>query len=235
MTEEAGLFAEEPPVPEHINVLLYGATGSGRSAGAATAPGPIMWLNTAGPNALAYPRIVARHRGTEVYEVRFGTAEDPRPKLRAVVEHLRSGEPVVQTVVVDTIGRLRKLLIAAVVTRSKDSREEFVDIAGMLQWFIGQLRDLPVNAVLIAHEAIEDGGRVVGPQIGGVLTEDVVSEVDIIGYCQPVRDDDQLTYCAHLVESRGRRAKDRSGGLGGLRPVDLSEWRDAFRAALGRE
>lgn len=231
------LFVEEPPVPEFLNFLLYGPPGSGKSTGAATAPGPIMWLNAAGPTALAHARKVARRRGTEIHEIRFSKAADPRPKLRGAIEHLRAGEPAVATVVVDTLTRIRKLLVRAMVSSTSDKRRlrELGEVADLLRWFTGELAELPVNVVLVADEAIEDqsGERIVRPLVGGrALVEDILEEIDVIAHCAPYLESDQVRYIANFVETRGRRAKDRSGGLGVMRPIDLSDWREAFRAAL---
>jgi len=45
---------DAPPVygPETMNCLLYGSPGAGKTTGAATAPGPIVWVNLDGSNAL---------------------------------------------------------------------------------------------------------------------------------------------------------------------------------------
>ena len=233
----AGLvFAEEPDPPRWLNYLLYGPVGAGKSSAAATAPGPVLWLNAEGPNALAYPRKVARERGAAIYEVRFEMDVDPRPQLREIVKHLRAGaDPVPATVALDTLGRLRELLIAAIVVPgAKNSLQQFGEVAKALRWFVGCLRDLPVNTVLIAHESIEDaeGERIVRPLIGGALTEYIPSEADVVAYCHAHRDGDAVQYLGQLVEGRGRRCKDRSGGLGVVRPLDLTEWLQAFRAAL---
>jgi hypothetical protein len=98
------------------------------------------------------------------------------------------------------------------------------------------MRDLPVNLVLIAHQNVEDaeGERIVRPLIGGALTEEIPGEVDVIAYTHSFKDDDsgERRYVGQLVEAKGRIAGDRSGGLGPVRDLDLSEWLTAYRAAL---
>lgn len=232
-------FVDEPPIPEHYNILLYGPTGAGKSTAAATAPGPLMWLNAEGPGALAYPRKVARQRGTALHEIRLEKG-DPRPTLRAMIRHLRAGaEPRPETIVVDTLGKLRELLIGVlVVPGARNSMQQFGEVARVLKGFLLELRDMPVNLVIIAHEDISDveSERIVRPLIGGTLTEYVPSEMDVVGYCSPYRDDGgRVRYGAQLLEGRGRRAKDRSGGLGAFRDLDLSDWLVAYRAALAAE
>jgi hypothetical protein len=98
------------------------------------------------------------------------------------------------------------------------------------------MRDLPVNLVLIAHQDVADaeGERIVRPLIGGVLTEEIPGEVDVIAYTHSFKDEESgdRKYVGQLVEAKGRIAGDRSGGLGAVRELDLSEWLDAYRAAL---
>ena len=61
MTTEAPALFDAPPAlgPEHFNVLLYGPPGTGKTTAAATAPGPIVWINLEGTGAMAYARRVA--------------------------------------------------------------------------------------------------------------------------------------------------------------------------------
>lgn len=232
------LFIEDPGAPDTFNVLLYGETGSGKSTAAATAPGPIMWVNAEGPGALAYPRKVARERDTQIYEARIPRNLSPRPILRQVIEHVRDGtEPQVQTVVVDTVAKVRDGLIRDMVTPgAKNSIQQFGEVAKVLEEFVVMLRDLPVNLVLICHEEISDvdSERIVQPLIGGALTAKIPGDMDVMAYCGATRDPDTggVQYLGQLVAGKGRRAKDRSGGLGGVLPLDLSLWLERFRETL---
>lgn len=235
---ESGLaFVEAPAAPEHLNVLLYGQPGSGKSTAAASAPGPILWVNADGPNALAYARKVARASKTSIFEVRIEPGQDARSVLREVMVHVKERKtPEVQTVVLDPIGKIRDALIAQIVQQgSKNSLQQFGEVSKLLGDFIRFLRDQPVNLIILAHEDIQDadaGDRVVRPMIGGQLTEKVPADMDVMAYCAVVRDDDSVRYMGQLVEGRGRRAKDRSGGLGTVRELNVSEWITTFRAAL---
>lgn len=237
MTDLGLTFLTAPAAPNTLNFLLYGPPGSGKSTAAATAPGPILWINAEGPNALAYARKVAAQRGTEILEVAISRDVDPRPVLDQVFRHVRDGtDPKPATVVIDTLGKLRDALIARIVQPgAKNSLQQFGQVAEKLGGFINAMRDLPINLVLLAHEDVQDadgGDRIIRPLIGGKLTEGVPAEVDVMAHCNVLREGDEKRYMGLLVESRGRRAKDRSGGLGDYRLLDLSEWIDVFRAAL---
>lgn len=231
-------FAEQEAVPTVVNVLLYGPPGAGKTAGACSAPGPILYVNAEGPNALAFGRKVARDRETEIHEVRINPkGGGTRQALSEVVAHVKSGaEPRCLTVVVDTVGRIREGLINELVQRgSRNTLQQFGQVNEHLATFVQSLRDLPVNLVVLAHESVEDsdGDRIVRPMIGGQQAEMIPADVDIVAYCSALREGDKVEYVGQFVESKGRRAKDRSGGLGLYAPIDLSAWFHMFREALG--
>lgn len=237
-------FVPPAEAPETFNVLLYGKPKSGKSTAAATAPGPILWVNAEGGGALGYARKIAGERGTEIHEVAL-TAKTPNPAevLDAVYVHVRDGlEPKVRTVVVDTVAKVRDALVAKMVVKgSKQSLPQYGQVADKLGGFILALRDLPVNLVLLAHVDQKDSeeGRVVDPLIGGQLTEKVPGEVDVVAYTASWEDEDGVRrYYGQLVEGKGRQGGDRSGALAGdkgFRELDLSEWLEAYRDALTPE
>lgn len=237
--DELGLtFVEAPPVPETFNVLLYGPPKSGKSTAAATAPGPVMWVSAEGPGALAYARKIARQRGTAIFEVQIRPETDTRAELRKVIKHIRSGaDPQVKTVVIDTLAKVRESLIRQIVVPgARNSIQQFGEVARILRELVRALRDEPINLVLVAHQDVSDadGERIVRALIGGALTEEIPGEVDVIAYTHTFRDEESgaRRYVGQLVEARGRIAGDRSGGLGAVRDLDLSEWLTTYRAAL---
>jgi hypothetical protein len=231
-------FAPATRVPDTFNVLLYGPPKSGKSTAAATAPGPIMWLNLEGGGALSYARKIAAERGHDIHEVRVEHTDILEPVLRSLVAHVRSGtQPQVQTVVVDTLGKVRDHL-ARNIGGDHPQIQHWGDVAKIIEGFVKALRDLPVNVVFLAHEEIKEGengeGRIVEPLIGGKSTVKVCGEVDVIAYTArvPGEGDQPARYMGQLVEGKGRRAGDRSGGLGVARQLDLTEWLFSFREAL---
>ncbi len=109
----ATLF-DDPPIygPETINVLLYGPAGAGKTTAAATAPGPIVWVNLEGSGAMSYARRLAEQRNTVIHEIQMQAREDPRIRLREAVEYIQSNE--VGTLVIDTIGKVREQIVLTV-------------------------------------------------------------------------------------------------------------------------
>lgn len=224
---------DDPPVmgPEHFNVLLYGPPGTGKTTAAATAPGPIVWINLEGTGAMAYARRVAAERGTELLEMQLRPDEDPRERLRQAVAYSQGND--IGTIVIDTWGKVRGQLAQAIGGDSP-SLPEWGMIGKELRTILQTLRDLPLNVVLICHEAIteDEGSVLIQPEIGGRSTAEAMAEVDVLGYTGIVEDEGDRIYMARLVDGGGRRAKDRSGALGTHRQLDLTEWLSVFQDAL---
>lgn len=257
MTDIPGLtFVTAPPAPTTFNVLAFGPVGSGKSTAAATLAtyGPVLWLNLEGPGALAFAR---KNAGDKIMEVRLNVAEvrkptdktgdDPTMVLRQFVRFAKSGDPRPVTVVIDTIGKLRDALAAQYVQPGhRQVRDQWGEVAKIMRSALSVLRDLPCNLVLLAHQSIDGEGedRIVRPKIGGALTEDIPAEMDVVTFTSPsvVQDDEddpatkRRVYFGQLVDGNGRQGlKDRSGGLGLYRELDLAEWLATYRAALTPE
>lgn len=233
-------FVQAPPAPATFNVLLYGQPKSGKSTAAATAPGPILWINAEGPGALGYARKTAAQRGTIIHEVVIDRHQ-PSQVLDTVYLHVRDHQdPQPRTVVVDTLAKVRDALVAQlVVPGSKNSLQQYGKVAEKLGGFVNAMRDLPVNLVLLAHVDMSDSpedGRVILPLIGGKLTEIIPGEVDVVAYTSALKTDEGTRYFGQLTEGRGRTALgDRSGSLAderGIRELDLTEWLGVYRRAL---
>ncbi len=145
-----------------------------------------------------------------------------------------------QTVVVDTIARSGTRSSRQIVTPgARNSLQQYGEVARILREFILAMRDEPVNLVLIAHQDVQDaeGERIVQALIGGALTAEIPGEVDVVAYTHSYKDEEsgERGYVGQLVEAKGRIAGDRSGGLGTVRDLDLSEWLETYRRALASD
>jgi hypothetical protein len=213
----------------HVSVILHGPEKIGKSTAAASAPGPILWLNADAPSALRFAR--RKYPDKEIRELRVLPRRRPdepahaRHTLDSAVLYLRDGNGV-ETVVLDPLGRIYDLVLA--------------------------LLELPVNVVLVAHDhpyemgTTEDGAEIrellpfCGSASNPALAKKLMRPVDVIAYCgvKVEQAEDGTTskrFMAQLFQGGGRRAGDRLGVLGDSRELDLSEWIAANDAAQKAE
>jgi len=204
-----------------LNILLYGPPGTGKTVAACSAPGPVLVVNAEGPGALSYARKL--YGNEQIREVKLENAQT----LDDVYLHVKEGGPE-KTVVIDTVGESYRTLIEKI-AGPRPSMQNYGDVNTKLDRFIRAMRDLSVNVVLVAHEQIDDeGGEITRrPATGGrKLPEQVMAQVDVVAYTGVVveTDDSPRRYIGQVIEANGRRAKDRSGSLGKVRDLNLTDW-----------
>ncbi len=220
------LFVEPATTLSTFNTLLYGPSGTGKTMAATSAPGPVLVLNSESSSGLAK----ARSLGRDIREVRFTGQQVLRPFL----EYVKTGEA--RTVVIDTVAKMYAQIIREL-SGAKPQIQHYGQANTMIADLVLFLRDQPVNVVLVCHEKVDDndGERIVRPLTGGQqLPELLMGEVDIVAYTAEIAktEDSPQRWVGQLAQDKGRRAKDRSGGLGVYRDLDLTEWLSVYRAAL---
>lgn len=215
-------FVQPSAVAPTMNILLYGPGGTGKTVNACSAPGPVLVGNAEGESALRFAR--GKWGDEKIHEKAITCAKD----LDDIFVHVRAGCEE-KTLVIDSVGEVYQRLVEELAGSGRASLQNYGDVNTKIERFVRAVKDLPINVVLIAHEQLDedDGASIKRPATGGKkLPEKLVAAVDVVGYCAviPEAEDAPRRYVAQLVEANGRRAKDRSGALGKLRDVDLSEW-----------
>jgi adenosyl cobinamide kinase/adenosyl cobinamide phosphate guanylyltransferase len=214
-------FVSPAETPAPLKALLYGQPGSGKSCAACSAPGPILYVNCEGPDALTFARRM--YGDDKIHEVAFAGKQT----LIDVYLHLKSPDATEQTVVVDSIGEMYRMLLEEI-GGERATLQNFGDVNTIIERFCRSLRDLPQHVVLVAHEEIADveGEIVRRPVTGGKkLPEVLMAMMSVVAYCGVVsKDGEPRRYVGQLVQANGRRAKDRSDTLGKSRDLDLTEW-----------
>ena len=228
-------FVDRPPDPV-LNIVLYSGPGTGKTTGALSAPGPILYLNAEGPNAAMFAR--QQHPPGHIREVTVTGADT----LREAVLHLR-GSHEFGTVAVDSLGAVFQTVLEDMTGGGKPTLPQYGDTTTILERFCRSLRDLPLNVVLVAHETTvkdEESGVLERLPYTGTnnpaLGVKLIAQVDITGYCgrvNPEADEKgDPRYLAQLFNGGGRRGKDRTGLLGDARDLDLSEWISTYTRAI---
>jgi hypothetical protein len=227
-----GLTLQEPHQEPHANVLLYGEPKSGKTAGAASAPGRILYLNADLPNSTLYAHRTHNQDGRIVW-ARFEGMET----LKEVGKLATSDNPGFDTLVLDPVGEAYRIMLEEQTNRAISNIDvrhyQFVGV--QLERFCRSMCEADVNFVIVAHDRpVEDesNGTVERLPITGTknpeLGRKLMGMVDIVGYTGASIDEDgKVTYMAQLANGKGRHGGDRFDSLGTLRPLDLAEWFEA--------
>lgn len=205
------------------NILIYGPPGTGKTVGACSAPGPILFLNGEGQGGVRRAREI--HGSDKIREV----AVTGKKALDDAYLYLRERKGGEKTVVIDTVGEVYRILLEEI-GGERPTLQNWGDVNTIIERFVRALRDLDINVVLVCHEELVSDGTtgetIRQPITGGKkLPGQLMAQVDIVAYAGVVqKDDGEPEYMAQLVAGAGRHGKDRSGRLGSVRPVDLTEW-----------
>lgn len=236
-------FARPEP-RRHLAIMLYGPPGTGKTVAAASAPGPIVYANADGPGALRYAR--RKHPATELLELPIG---GKRPLEELFVE-LRDGKlDGVQTIVLDSLGRIYDVVLDEIAKGGKPTLPERGDANTFLERYVLALLELPVHLVLVAHDnpvvvagSEEDGTQTVElyPHTGTNnpgLAKKLMRPLDIVAYCgrrvatSEESGEEIEEFLGQTFNAAGRHAKDRTDVVGRFAPLDLTDWIGRVNAA----
>lgn len=174
----------ELEVKQTITMLVYGQPGVGKSTLGCSAPNAVLFDYDGGVQ-----RINGAHK---TLTVQIRSWEDTKLAL----EEIQNEHPEVQTIVIDTVGKMLDYM-SEYITRT-NSRMKKSDGSLSLQgyglrkqMFIDFIRQTAIfgkNVVFIAHEKEEKRGdeTVKRPEIGGSSANDLVKELDLVGYMSMV-------------------------------------------------
>jgi hypothetical protein len=237
----------EPPLSDdvpRIKVALVGPPKTGKTAGAASAPGPVLYLNAELANRMRFAR---RTHGDKLRVVQV----QGKQTLTDVVFAVYAEDCEFATVAVDSIGELRSLLLKEAASgnggkmKNKPTLDQYGEVQAIIEWFCSKLCKAPVNVVFVFHsEPIKDEttGEIIHEATTGAskpkLGRTILGWVDIVGYTGAIpQEDGTFEYVAQLVPAKGRQGGDGFNCLAdpvtGTRKLDLSEWVEAITAHEG--
>jgi hypothetical protein len=228
-----------PTSQQRFSALLYGPEGSRKSTAAASAPGPILYLNADRRDGIRFARSL--YPGKDIREVRVEGLETLHETAFYLREH-----PEIETVVLDTMGRIFDLVLRSTAKNDKHATlPEIGDAQTEIERFVELLIEEDVNVVLVCHDMTVETS---GSEHDGTLTREqmpmtgtskpgfsrkLMRLVAVVAFCGVQGEGEQRRGRAQLFEAGGRRCKDGTGALAdadGFRDLDLTEWAQAITA-----
>lgn len=231
--EDFGLDVVDPnDGARRSRICLWAPPGFGKSAAAATAPGPIVAVTSDRPGSWNFAR--AQQPGKTITEVRFRGITT----LGNVYRYLRAN-PQVETIVLDPFQQIYDQIVKEMPRRG-DGDTDWNAINDKVLGFLYSLRDCDVHVVICAHEKLSDGKKGDGkmyPSLGGPsLINKVMAEMDVVASLQPVWDEEtgEVSHVVGSLHSTGSLVNKEGTGakLPARMEVDLTAWFDMIAVAL---
>ena len=175
-----------------ITMLIYGQPGVGKTTLAVSAPNAVLFDYDGGVQ-----RINGAH---QTLTVQIRSWED----TGAALDEIAAQYPETQTIVIDTVGKMLDYMgeyIMRTNSRMKKS-DGTLSLQGyglrksMFIDFIKKTAVLGKNIIFVAHEKEERRGddTVKRPDIGGSSANDLVKELDLVGYMQMLGKDRTIAF-----------------------------------------
>jgi hypothetical protein len=221
----------------HVNLLMFGRPKTGKTTGASTAPGSVLYINADLPNATRFiHQRDTENRIKEPVIARHEQGQTPMETLMIETVNAAYQSPTFDTFVVDPLGEMYRRILEE---QSNRSRRPTLDQRGNatqdLERWCRAMCEAPVNFVMVAHamtqdkdgsvESIPFTGSKTGSQSG--IGPKLAGMVDIIAYTHALEQSDgSIKYIAQLVPGNGRDAGSRFPALMAqpVREINLAEW-----------
>lgn len=216
----------------YFKALITGLPGSGKTLISSTASYPLYASAEAGLMSVADRNVpfVEIKNSEQLREV-FRAANQP-PEIRQKAFGHR-----VDTLVVDTIDEIQKILIKERLSSTKKemlAQQDWGWLSSQMQAIVGSFRNLDMNVIFTCHlKVIEDsetGATSFGPALQGSFKDEIPAFVDLVGVIVtrrvPVQNQEKIETELQRVlitepSVKYPWLKDRSGKLPGEWPVDF--------------
>lgn len=232
-----------PPENPAPNILLYGPAKTGKTAGAASAPGQLLYFNCDLANATRFAHTRNRGRINEPYIPPYEKGKTPVfDTMGEIGRMVLDPEKAPGAVIVDPVGELHRRLLEESSNRAiRPVLNAYGDVSTYVERFCRHLCESPVTTVLVAHDhPVKDEGNGDVERLpwtgtsNPALGQKLLGMVDIIAYtgiAPPATEGEKEQYIAQVRSLKGRRGGDRFNCLEPLEVVNIADWIDRIRAA----
>ena len=182
----------ELSVKATLSVLIYGQPGIGKTTFGVSAPDAVLFDYDGGVQ-----RINGAHQVPTLQPISW---EDTNLALQEIQNEM----PEIKTIVIDTVGKMLDYMSAYIIKTDPKMamRDGSLSLKGygvrkqMFVNFIKQLALMGKNVVFIAHEREERRGEETfkRPEIGGSSANDLIKELDLVGYMYAVGKERVITF-----------------------------------------
>lgn len=182
----------ELEVKQTLTAMIYGQPGIGKTTLAVSAPDAVLFDYDGGVT-----RVNGAH---QVDTVQVRTWED----TYAALDEVRAAGDTYRTIVIDTVGKM----LAVMEDYIKRTQPKLKQLDGSLslkgygerkRMFVQLLKDTATmgkNIIFVAHESEQRRGDdiIVRPEISGSAANDLVKELDLVGYMQAYGNNRTITF-----------------------------------------
>lgn len=213
-----------PPsaIVSHLNFLIYGEAGAGKTWLASTAQdhadtSPVLFLDVEGGTTT-----IRKRKDVDVKRV---TSYEDMVEVHSML--YKENDGYYKTVIIDSLSELQKFDMGAIMKELANRRPDLdPDVPGMREWgksstrmrkIVRGFRDLPMHTImtcLVDIDRDENNVLMFRPQLPGKLKVDIAGFMDIVGYLSSTVENDERIRKIQFAATRRVTAKDRTSSLG---------------------